>query len=190
MSKWSYQCRVRGSTRRPVTTIRTLSPYRFHDVQSYLSLVQAAAPDILPEAVVYLEEAIAAFYADCLLSSCVMLGVAAEAEFLRLLNVAANGQHTCASFTKLAKDRGGPIRHKIVAFQRELSPILLKLEPRRDFEDADIRLNLIQSVIRISRNDAGHPTGRSAPKREEVYMFNQMFVPFAAQVRALRVALA
>jgi hypothetical protein len=52
------------------TTIRTLSPYRFHDVQSYLSLVQAAAPDILPEAVVYLEEAIAAFYADCLLSSC------------------------------------------------------------------------------------------------------------------------
>jgi hypothetical protein len=119
-----------------------------------------------------------------------MLGVAAEAEFLRLLNVAANGQHKCASFTKLATDRGSSIRHKIVAFQRELSSILPKLEPRRDFEDADIRLNLIQSVIRIARNDAGHPTGRSAPKREEVYMFNQMFVPFAAQLRALRIALA
>jgi hypothetical protein len=47
------------------TTIRTLSPYRFHDVRSYLSLVQTADPDISPEAVVYLEEAVAAFYADC-----------------------------------------------------------------------------------------------------------------------------
>jgi hypothetical protein len=41
-------------------------------------------------AVVYLEEAEAAFYADCLLASLVMLGVAAETEFLRLVEVAAN----------------------------------------------------------------------------------------------------
>ena len=115
-----------------------------------------------------------------------MLGVAAEAEFLRLLNVAANGQHRCAAFTKLAKDRD----RLIVQFQRELSSILPKLEPRKDFEDVDIRLNLIQSVIRISRNEAGHPAGRSAPGREEVYVFNQLFVPFVAQVKALRIALA
>lgn len=73
--------------------------------------------------------------------------------------------------SKLAKDRGRPIRQKIVAFQRELSPLLPNLQPRRDFEDADTRVNLIQSVIRIARNDAGHPTGMSAPSREEVYVF-------------------
>ena len=139
----------------------------------------------------YLEEAVAAFYADCLLSSCVMLGVAAEAEFLRLLNVAASGQFQSPTFTTLAiKDRGRPIRQKITTFQRALVPILPTLQPRREFEDADTRLNFIQSVIRIARNDAGHPTGVHAPPREDVYVFMQMFVPFAAQVKSLRVAMA
>ena len=56
---------------------------------SFLTLVKTEVPDVCPEAVVYLEEAVAAFYAGCLVACCVMLGVAAEAEFLRLLEVAA-----------------------------------------------------------------------------------------------------
>ncbi len=67
----------------------TQSPYRFHDTNSFLRLVRAEVPDISTEAVTYLGEAVSAFYAGCLLASCVMLGVAAEAEFLRLAGVAA-----------------------------------------------------------------------------------------------------
>ena len=51
----------------------TTSPYRFHDTNSFLRLVKTDIPDISPEAVTYLEEAVAAFYADCLLACCVML---------------------------------------------------------------------------------------------------------------------
>ena len=68
---------------------RPKAPYRFHDTNSFLSLVKTEVPDISREAVIYLDEAVAAFYGGCLLASCVMLGVAAEAEFLRLAEVAA-----------------------------------------------------------------------------------------------------
>lgn len=65
--------------------LKSSSPYRFHDTTSFLTIVRKEVPDISPEAAAYLEEAVAAFYAGCLLASCVMLGVAAEAEFLNSL---------------------------------------------------------------------------------------------------------
>ena len=71
------------------TALARQNPYRFHDTGSYIALVKGAVPDLSREAELYLEEACATFYADCLLSSTVMLGVAAEAEFLRLVDVAA-----------------------------------------------------------------------------------------------------
>jgi hypothetical protein len=48
---------------------------------------------------------------------------------------------------------------------------------------------MIQSVLRIARNDAGHPTSAN-PQREQVYVYMQLFVPFARQLMRLRKALA
>jgi hypothetical protein len=62
------------------TLLRT-SPYRFHNAASYLTLVKAEAPEISADTEEYLNQAVATYYTDCLLSSCVMLGVAAEIEF-------------------------------------------------------------------------------------------------------------
>ena len=36
-------------------------------------------------------------------------------------------------------------------------------------EDLDTNLLMIQSVLRIARNDAGHPSGAAIPSREQVY---------------------
>src|SRR5579859_3296157 len=57
------------------STLAVQNPYRFHDTGSYLGLVRKSVLDISMNAVPYLEEAVATFYADCLLASCVMLGV-------------------------------------------------------------------------------------------------------------------
>jgi hypothetical protein len=168
-------------------TLQSQGPYRFHDIASSLALVRNYASDISAEAVVYLEEAVAAFYADCLLSSCVMLGVAAETEFLRLLDIAASNTTHGASFQLLSK--GGPIQPKIVGFHAAVKSLIPSFSPRKDFEDFDVNFSLIQSVIRIARNDAGHPTGAPAPVREQVYVFIQLFEPFARQLMNLRVAL-
>jgi hypothetical protein len=159
------------------------SSLRFHDTSSFLKILHGAVPDISPEAVLYLEEAVATFYADCLLSTCVMLGVAAEAEFLRLVDVAAA---SATHGTRFAPAKNLTfIKQKITRFQELLKPIIGALS-RESTEDLDTNLNAIQSVIRIARNDAGHPSGANPPSREQVYVSLQLFVPFARQLMKLR----
>jgi hypothetical protein len=162
------------------------SPYRFHDTQSYVALIKSYAPDISPEAISYLEEASAAFYADCLLASSVMLGVAAEAEFLRLIDIAWQSPSYGAKFAPVTKPPF--IRQKISKFLATIQPIVPSL-PKDAAEDLEINFNMIQSVLRIARNEAGHPTS-ATPQREQVYINLQLFAPFARQLARLRLALA
>jgi len=162
------------------------SPYRFHDTQSYIALIRSYASDISSEAIVYLEEASAAFYADCLLASCVMLGVAAEAEFLRLVDVACQSASYGAKFSPVTKPLF--IRQKISKFLATVQPLMPSL-PKEATEDLETNFNMIQSVLRIARNEAGHPTA-AAPQREQVYINLQLFAPFVRQLGRLRDALA
>jgi hypothetical protein len=160
--------------------------YRFHDTTSFLALVKKEVPDVSLEAVAYLDEAVAAFYAGCLLASCVMLGVAAEAEFLRLVQVATTSQTYGAAFAPVQKSQF--IRGKITRFGEILKPLLPKL-PKDAVADLETNLMMIQSVLRIARNEAGHPTA-TKPQREQVYVYLQLFTPFARQLMRLRAALA
>lgn len=49
--------------------------YRFHETTSFIALIKSQVPDVLPETINYLEEAVSAFYAGCFLAASVMLGV-------------------------------------------------------------------------------------------------------------------
>jgi hypothetical protein len=161
------------------------SPYSFHDTSSFMRLVMREVRDLADEAQEYLEEAVAAFYAGCLLASCVMLGVAAEAEFLRLVDIASKGKHA-VKFAATTKPLF--IRQKIEKFQAALTPLVKGLS-KEATEDLDTNFAMIQSVLRVARNEAGHPTTAN-PEREQVYVFLQLFVPFARQLMRLRQALA
>ena len=167
-------------------TLAVQSPYRFHDTNSFLSLVKKEVPDISADAVVYLGEAVAAFYTDCLLASCVMLGVAAEVEFLRLAEIAAANPTHASKFAAVTKLNA--IRQKIVKFHECLKPLIPAL-PYAATEDLEANFLATQSVLRIARNDAGHPTG-ATPQREQVFVYLQLFIPFARQLMRLRQALA
>jgi hypothetical protein len=166
-------------------TLQSQNPYRFHDTASFLAMVKKEVPDISTEAVTYLDEAVAAFYAGCLLASCVMIGGAAEAEFLRLIDVAASSATHGSIFVPVKKLAF--IRPKITKFHGLLKPLITTL-PRSATEDLETNLTMIQSVLRIARNEAGHPTA-ATPEREQVYVFLQLFVPFARQLMRLRKAL-
>lgn len=166
-------------------TLASQSPWRFHDTSTYLAMVRREVPDISDQAITYLDEAVGAFYAECLLASSVMLGVAAEAEFLRLLDVAVARPTVGSRFTSAAGERF--IRQKITRFLPALSAIASNLD-RQATEDLDTNFAPIQSVLRIARNDAGHPSS-AAPQRESVYVNLQLFVPFARQLMRLRNAL-
>jgi hypothetical protein len=169
-------------------TLKSHSPYRFHDTRSFVAMVSKEVQDISSEAIAYLEEAVATFYADCLLSSCVMLGVAAEIEFLRLLEVASKSATYGSAFPLTSGH--DPIRKRITRFQKSLQPLLnAKSLPQEAVEDLDTNFSQIQSVLRISRNEAGHAKSAKL-QREVVYVNLQLFVPFARQLMKLRALLA
>ena len=126
-------------------TLASQSPWRFHDTSSYLELIRREVPDISEQANAYLDEAVGAFYADCLLASSVMLGVAAEAEFLRLLDVAVNRPTVGNKFRPAMKKKF--IRQKITKFLPTLTAIAPSLD-RQATEDLDTNFAPIQSVLR------------------------------------------
>jgi hypothetical protein len=55
-------------------TLGTQSAFHFHDTGSFITMVRSEVPDISSEAVAYLDEAVASFFADCLLACCVIFG--------------------------------------------------------------------------------------------------------------------
>jgi hypothetical protein len=165
-------------------TLGNQSPFRFHDTTSFLSMVRREVPDVSSEALTYLDEAVATYFADCLLASCVMIGVAAETEFLRLVDIAASSKAFGSQFAPVLQVAF--IRQKITRFQECLKPLLnAKKLPREAVEDLETNFTMIQSVLRIARNEAGHPTAVQL-EREQVYVYLQLFVPFARQIMRLR----
>jgi hypothetical protein len=84
-------------------TLGSQSPFRFHDTSSFRNIVRREVPDIATEALAYLDEAGATYFADCLLACCVMIGCAAEAEFLRLVDVAASSATFGAGFAPVVQ---------------------------------------------------------------------------------------
>lgn len=167
-------------------TLSKQSPYRFHDVNSYLKLVRNEAPDILQETEAYLEEAIDTFYVDCLLACCVMIGVAAEIEFLRMIATGVAHPVHGVLFQTIEAERF--LRQKITKFQNSF-PSLPKALRDGAGEDTAMHTNAIQSVLRVARNEAGHALAVRPSSREQVYVNLQMFVPFVGHITRLRHAL-
>ena len=157
--------------------------HRFHNKAGFMKGLCSEVTDISPDAVVYLREAVAAFYTDCLLSTCAMLGIAAESEFLRLLDVAKNSNTYGKYFSRIGD--GLNIRTKISRFQEAIKPIRTLL-PKSATDELEDNLNTIQSVLRTVRNESGHPSGANPPSRDQVYVYLQLFIPFAEQLMRLR----
>jgi hypothetical protein len=164
-------------------TLAQKHKFSFHNANSYLKLVRQEAPDILQETEVYLAEAISTYYADCLLACTVMIGVAAEIEFLRLLDAGVANSAYSSLFTPAAAER--QLRQKIIKFQA-IIPLLPSAMLKAVGEDVATQINSIQSVLRIARNKAGHALSNRTPSREEVYILMQLFVHFVGHVERLR----
>ena len=165
------------------TMLNSQKPWRFHDSSSYILLVKQEIPDILDLTLNYLQEATDCFYSGCYFASTVMLGVAAEAEFLELLNAASNNSVVGAHFVKSIRAKN--ISDKIEYFLTALKNVEGRLS-YKSTEDFYQNFLAIQSVIRIARNEAGHPIGSIAPSRELLYVNLQLFIPFARQLMRLR----
>lgn len=159
------------------------APYRVHNKAGFVKALRTEAPDVSAEAMAYYREAVAAFYMDCLLSACVMLSIAAESEFLRLLAIAKASDAYGQYFSRIGD--GLTIRAKIARFQDAIKPVL-PLMPRAAADELDNNLNIMQSLLRITRKESGQPSGAQPPSRDHVFVYLQLFIPFAEQLMQLR----
>lgn len=134
--------------------------YDVRNAQGYLKKLGSETPEIATVALMYLEESLRSFSAENYLASTVMLGVSVEAVFYE----------TADSFVKWTPDASGEklkelldkksynYLQKFVEFQKRILPLKAQI-PVDLTQNLDLNLNSILELIRIARNETGHPTG-------------------------------
>lgn len=164
--------------------LESREPWKFHDIDSFFTLLAAQGVSCAPSARPYLNEALQTFYTQCPLASCVMLGAAAEAEFDAFLQAASASPQFGEKLQRISDEKF--IAARIRKF-RGLMPELADNLGKEIFAETETHLDAIQSILRVARNEAGHPTG-TIPARETVYVYLQLFIPFLKKLRDIESA--
>ncbi len=180
---WRWRLSERG---RAAATGGSWEPY---DPEGYLTRLRRQVPDLDPVALRYVKEALGAFNARCFLASSVMLGVASEQVFIGLAN------STVAAFDavpelggaadKLKQALNNPKQSQHTRFlelRKRLEPLRPKLPD--DLGD-NLTMDAVSDLLRVTRNEAGHPTGRDVDENT-AYTHLQMAARYLEKMTALR----
>jgi hypothetical protein len=156
--------------------------YFFHDLSSYETVIKENIPSIDGTTLIYLKEAMQSFLSGCVLSSSVMLGVATEHTFLKLLETIERNNTYGTTFQKVFEQK--TLLQKLNKFRNKLDEeinskrILLTSEIKEDLETNFLG---IIAIIRNFRNESGHPTGNII-SREQCYV-NRNYSPLCQSYR-------
>lgn len=156
-----------------------------HDPDGYLGRLQQQVGQPLDGIVLtYVRESLLTFLAGRYLAATVMLGVASErcVDLLieAYLNAVANASQK-AAFEGKVKRAGRSVKRRFDALRDELLGLALPAE----LADAlDIQLSGIFTLIRYSRNNAGHPTGQKTD-RDVAYGNLLLFPQYCKRVYGL-----
>jgi hypothetical protein len=136
-----------------------------HAPDRYLEKLQQRVGQTLDDIVLtYVRESLLTFLAGRHLAATVMLGVASERCVDLLVKAylsAIADANRKAAFERKVKRAGRSVKRRFDALRKELLALTLPAE----LGDAlDIQLSGIFTLIRYSRNDAGHPTGRTVDR--------------------------
>lgn len=128
------------------------------DPQRYLARLRDRAPSLDAVADMYVTEALRSFNARCYLASSVMLGVAAEQVFGRVAEAFADGApHSTEKLRKLLDTQTATYHQRFTEFRKRLEPLRPSLP---DGLADSITLDAVADLLRVTRNAAGHPSGR------------------------------
>ena len=152
-----------------------------HDPDGYLGSLNKKMPGIDPIIMIYIGEALQTFRRGCYLATMLLLGCASEKAFLLLLDAMKEAIKNPESRGRFeSRVQGVMISKKMEAFQRRLSSCKGDL-PGNIKDGLDVMLDGIFTLIRINRNEIGHPTGRIM-ERNETFGMLQMFVPYCKRI--------
>lgn len=137
-----------------------------HDPDQYLARVKKDCPGIDDITLLYLSEALSTFRAGNFLATAVMVGVAAEQTLLRLAAsslAALDTSQKQQKFRAATHGKGAKQKHEEL-MTRLKSPVTSF--PKSLGMNLEQHLGGIYDLIRQTRNDTGHPTGRKLERYE------------------------
>ncbi len=145
-----------------------------HDPTGYLQKLQSEVPTVDPVILAYLEESLHTYNINAILSATIALGCASEKAMLLVIDafgLAIRDASKRATFQR--KTDGAFIKKRFDVFDRLFQQTKSNL-PKDLVDGIDITFASIFEMIRVNRNDAGHPTGKR-PSREQMYASLQLF---------------
>lgn len=154
------------------------------DPNGYLVGLQSRVPGLDTVTMTYLREAIFTFNREFYLSASVALGVAAEALTLRMIDGYIAALADPQRRTNAEKRyEGKQLRAQYGQFKQDFASLRPTLPPEL-YGDFETHLDGIFQLIRMTRNDSGHPSG-TIPERAVVMANLQAFPYFAKRVLAI-----
>lgn len=156
------------------------------NIPQYLSRIAADIPDLTDIPKLYLTESLRAYSNDCFLAATMMLGVTAEAIFYDVASSFAKWLETTAGKTLaeiLAKQSAG-YTQKFIEFQKRLTANK-GLLPQSLQQNLDLNINSILELLRLARNDVGHPTGIQID-RQNAFQYLVVFPGLAKRMYDLK----
>lgn len=148
--------------------VLTNQPPQPYDPDGYLTEIRAI-PNIDEVIISYLEESLKAFRIHCHLSSAITLGCASEKAFLLLIEACKASISDSTERSNFEKKTDTlAIKRKHDEFRKILETKIVPDLPKELKENLDTYLIGLFSIIRSTRNDAGHPSGKEI-RREHLY---------------------
>ena len=127
------------------------------DPEGYLGRLREHSPEVDPVAINYISEALSAFNARCYLATSVMLGVASERVIDGLMRALVNSKGDSAKRLRAALENPRTSQlSRFTEMRKQLDPIRAELP---DGLADTLTLDALADLLRLTRNEAGHPTG-------------------------------
>jgi hypothetical protein len=152
----------------------------------YLSRLQRTVPNVSQVIMQYAREAVVAYTSRCYLASAVMIGGASEAAFLETPNSFGtwlpSGQNQ--KFLEIINNSRANFITKFIEFRKRIEPLKSQL-PDEMSDGMSLTLDSVLDLLRINRNDAGHPTGKII-NRDDAFINLQMFIRYLQKLYQLK----
>lgn len=136
---------------------------------------------------VYADEALHTYRAQCYLSTIVMLGVASESAFYQLgdafLNWLAEGNEK-ENFSKILHNKKLRYIQKFTEFRKRLAAHIRNIDEELT-DNLTLTLDAVLELLRINRNEAGHPTGKIV-NRHDAFVMLQIFPHYLKRLFQLK----
>ena len=136
------------------------------DPTRYMERLLEAAPRTSDTTQQYLREALKSYEQECFLASSVMLGGAAEDTSLDVAASFVSWQGKPADNLKAILENPKQFYvYKLQQFEKRLTAAKGSIPPDLS-ENIELNITTILQLIRLTRNDAGHPTGRRVDQED------------------------